>query len=80
MKFSAWYGISAGVVIILQWIFFITTGAVPQFQTTPWAIGFHIAAEILLALILLVSDIAILRSKSWGDENTACCTRHGNLQ
>lgn len=66
MKFSAWYGISVGGAIILQWIFFITTGAVPQFQTTPWAIGFHIAAEILLAITLLVSGIATLRSKSWG--------------
>jgi hypothetical protein len=66
MKFSAWYGITAGALIILQWIFFITTDAVPELQTTPWAIGFHIAAEILLALTLLASGIAALRSKSWG--------------
>jgi hypothetical protein len=65
MKFSAWYGISVGVVIILQWVFFLTSSAVPEFQTTPWAIGFHLAAEILLALTLLVSGIATLCSKSW---------------
>jgi hypothetical protein len=66
MKFSAWYGIAVGTLIILQWIFFISTGGVPQFQTTPWAIGFHIAAELLLALALLVSGIATLRSKTCG--------------
>lgn len=68
MKFSSWYGISVGAAIILQWIFFITTGSVPELQRTPWAIGFHIAAEILVAFALLVSGIATLRSKSWGEK------------
>jgi hypothetical protein len=66
MKFSAWYGIGVGTLIVLQWIVFITTGSVPELQTTPWAIGFHIAAELSLALALLVSGIATLRSTSWG--------------
>lgn len=66
MKFASWYGIFVGTLIILQWIFFISTDAVPEFQTTPWAIGFHIAAEILLACTLLVSSIATFRSRSWG--------------
>lgn len=66
MKFASWYGIAVGTLIILQWIFFISTDAVPEFQTTPWAIGFHMAAEILLAFALLVSGMATLQSKSWG--------------
>lgn len=66
MKFASWYGIFVGTLIILQWIFFISTDAVPEFQTTPWAIGFHIAAEILLACALLLGGIATLRSRSWG--------------
>ena len=66
MKFPAWYGIGVGTLIILQWIFFIATDSVPELQTTPWAIGFHIAAEILLAFALLVSGLATLRSKLWG--------------
>jgi len=68
MKFPAWYGISVGTLIILQWIFFLTTGSVPEFQTTPWAIGFHMTAELCLALALLISGIATLRSKSWGEK------------
>jgi hypothetical protein len=68
MKFSSWYGIIVGALIIFQWIFFISTGAVPELQTTPWAIGFHIAAEILLALALLVGGIGTLRSKLWGEK------------
>ena len=66
MKFSAWYGIGVGTLIILQWVFFIATGLVPEFQTAPWSIGFHIAAELSLALALLVTGIATLRAMSWG--------------
>jgi len=39
---------------------------VPEFRTTPWAIGFHMAAELLLALALLITGIATLRLKPWG--------------
>jgi len=68
VKFSAWYGISVGILIIIQWIFFLATSSVPEFQTTHWAIGFHMMAELCLALALLIGGIAILRSKSWGEK------------
>ena len=68
MKFSAWYGISVGILIILQWLFFIAISAVPEFQTTPWAIGFHMAAELLLAVALLISGVAMLRAKPWAEK------------
>ena len=68
MKFSAWYGISVGLLIILQWIFFLATDSVPEFQTTPWAIGFHMAAELFLALALLISGTATLGVKPWGEK------------
>jgi hypothetical protein len=68
VKFSAWYGIVVGTLIILQWFFFVATGSVPEFQTTPWAIGFHMMAELLLALALLISGIATLLLKRWGEK------------
>jgi hypothetical protein len=67
MKFPAWYGISIGTLIILQWIFFIATGSVPELQTAPWEIGHHIAAETLLALTLIVGGTATLKSIRWGE-------------
>ncbi len=66
MRFSAWYGVGVGTLIILQWIFFAATRAVPEFQTTPWAIGFHLIAELLLASSLMISGVATLRLKPWG--------------
>jgi hypothetical protein len=66
MKYSAWYAIVVGFLIIAQWVFFITAGSVAELQTAPWSIGFHIAAEMLLALTLIVSGIVILQSKPLG--------------
>jgi hypothetical protein len=68
MRFSSWYGIGVGTLIILQWIFFVATGSVPEFQTTPWAISFHMMAELLLALALLIGGMATLRLNPWGEK------------
>jgi hypothetical protein len=66
MKFSAWYGMLVGFIMIVQWIFFIATGNVPELQTEPWRIVLHLAAEFTTALMLIVSGIATLKSTAWG--------------
>lgn len=66
MKYPAWYGIAVGILMIAQWIFSIVTNSVPEFETTPWAISFHLAAEFLTALMLIIGGIAVLRSATWG--------------
>ncbi len=66
MKYAAGYGISVGFLIIAQWIFFLATGSVPELRTTPWSIGFHIGAELVLALSLMIASVATLRAKKWG--------------
>jgi hypothetical protein len=67
MKYAAGYGIAVGFLIIGQWIFFIVMGAVPELQYAPWSIGFHIAAELALALTLITGGVAALRDQKWGD-------------
>ena len=66
MKFSAWYGIVVGSGMIAQWAFFILSGSVPEFQTEPWRIALHLAAELTAALVLIVSGIGTLKSTAWG--------------
>jgi hypothetical protein len=66
MKFPAWYGIVVGILMIAQWSLSIISGSVPEFQTEPWRIGFHLAAEFLTAIMLIVGGIAVLRSVAWG--------------
>lgn len=68
MKFPAWYGISVGSLIIVQWTFFLLADSVPQWETAPWEIGHHISAELLLALALLTGGIASLKSIRWGEK------------
>jgi hypothetical protein len=66
MRFPAWYGISVGLLMILQWAMTIAAGAVPEFESAPWEIAFHLAAEFTTALLLLTGGAAALKSISWG--------------
>lgn len=52
--------------MIAQWGFFIAIGAVPELGSEPWRISFHLAAELVTAVCLIVAGIAIFRSRVWG--------------
>ena len=65
MKFSAWYGIVVGTGMIVQWAFSIVSGAVPEFQTEPWRIAFHLAGEFSTALMLIIGGVSTLHSYRW---------------
>jgi hypothetical protein len=68
MTFPAWYGILVGVLMIVQWTFSIGSGGVPEFQTAPWEIAFHLAAEFTAAHFLLSGGIATLKTTRWGKQ------------
>jgi hypothetical protein len=68
MRVPARYGILVGLLMIGQWTFTILAGAVPEFQTAPWEIAFHLIAEFTTALLLLTGGIATLRSTTWGSQ------------
>ena len=68
MKYSGWYSVVIGVMIILQWGFFILTGNVPEFRTEPVRIAFHLAAEAITAILLIIAGIAQLKKKRWGKQ------------
>jgi hypothetical protein len=68
MKFSAWYGILVGFLMIVQWTFTIIAGGVPEFQTAPWEIALHLAAESTTAAMLILGGIATLKSVHWGQQ------------
>jgi hypothetical protein len=52
--------------MIAQWIFFFVSGGIPEFQTEPWRIALHLAAELTAALVLIVSGVGILKFTTWG--------------
>jgi len=64
MKFSAWFSILVGVLMFGQWGFFLAAGSVPELQTEPVALAFHLAAEFATALLLIIGGSALLRGKT----------------
>jgi NADH:ubiquinone oxidoreductase subunit 2 (subunit N) len=65
MRFVAWYSIAVGVLMLGQWSFFLAAGQVPELQTEPFRIGFHLLGEGITAISLIVSGVALLRRASW---------------
>ena len=65
MEFSAVYAIVVGIGMIGQWLFSLATGRVPELDTEPLRIRFHLVAEFVTAASLLVGGIALLTSAKW---------------
>ncbi len=66
MRFSAIYSIVVGLLMLAQWVFFLSAGAVPELKTEPIRISMHLAGEFLTAACLIVGGAALLRGLSWG--------------
>jgi hypothetical protein len=65
MRFTAWYAILVGILMTGQWSFFLASGSVPEVQSEPIRLAFHLAAEFLTAISLIVAGWAALRAKRW---------------
>ena len=65
MSFPGWYGIVVGLLMFLQWGFFLFSGQVPELQSEPLRITFHLAAEFITAIGLLAGGIGLLRGRPW---------------
>lgn len=63
MSFPAYYSMAVGALIIVQWIFFIATGNVAEFHVIPVEISLHITAEVMTALLLLISGYRLFKNK-----------------
>ena len=61
MKFAGWFGIVVGIGMMGMWTVFLLTGQVPEINSEPYRIAFHLAAEFITAIGLLAAGIAILK-------------------
>jgi len=66
VRFAGIFAILVGLLLLGQWVFSLASGRVPELETAPLAIGFHLAAEILTALALILSGLALLKKRPWG--------------
>ena len=66
MVFASVFALVVGVSMIGQWLLFLLTGQVPELETEPLRIRFHLAAEFVTAIALLVSACGLLTHQVWG--------------
>lgn len=64
MKFTAWYCLVVGLLMLISWPFFLT-GQVPQLQTEPYALFAHLLAESVTAVSLIVAAAGLLQKRVW---------------
>lgn len=66
MTFAAVFAIVVGVGMFGQWGFSLATRQVPELQTEPYRIAFHLAGEFATATALIVDGLGLLAGASWG--------------
>jgi hypothetical protein len=60
------YSIIIGIAMIGMWFVFIATDQVPEINTAPLQISYHLIAEFFTAIILLVGGFGLFNNKVWG--------------
>ncbi len=65
MRFAGIYGITVGLLILAQWMFFILTAHIPEMNTVPLEILFHLSAEFMTSIVIIAGGISVLRRKPW---------------
>ena len=65
-RVAAIYAIVVGVLMFGQWAMFLFTGNVPELQTEPIRIAFHLAGEFTTAALLVVGGFGLLTARKWG--------------
>lgn len=65
MIFSAVFALIVGIGMIGLWSFLLLTKQVPELETEPLRIRFHIAAEFVTAVVLVAGGIGLLNGQSW---------------
>lgn len=63
MRFVKISSVFIGALMLFQWLFFLATGNVPELETTPVIISFHLAIEFITAIALIVTGISLRASK-----------------
>ena len=65
MTFASIFAIVVGLGMIVQWTLSYLSQQIPELETEPIRIGFHIAAEMATALMLIVGGIGLLTHGPW---------------
>ena len=65
-KIASLYSIVIGIAMICMWSVFLVTNQVPELKTAPLKISYHLLAEFLTAILLLIGGSGLFTKKVWG--------------
>ena len=60
------YTIIIGIAMLCMWIFLLGKKEVPELTTKPTQISFHLIAEFITSVMLLIGGIGLFANQSWG--------------
>ncbi|MFX1324275.1 MAG: hypothetical protein ACFE8N_04915 [Promethearchaeota archaeon] len=60
------YIIIIGVAMLCMWILLLGKREVPELNTKPTQIFFHLVAELLTAITLIIGGIGLFLNQTWG--------------
>ncbi|MFW9940625.1 MAG: hypothetical protein ACFFFT_06260 [Candidatus Thorarchaeota archaeon] len=60
------YTIIIGIAMLCMWIFLLGKREVPDLTTKPTQISFHLIAEFLTSIMLLIGGFGLFTEQSWG--------------
>lgn len=65
-RIVAAYSLLIGIMMVAMWSVFAATGQIPELDTSPKEIAFHLAAEFLTAFALIAGGLGLIMRRSWG--------------
>lgn len=65
-KVVAAYSLLVGVMMAAMWSVFAVTDQIPEIETSPKEIAFHLAAEFLTAFALIAGGLGLVLRRGWG--------------
>ncbi len=60
------YIIIIGIAMLSMWIFLLGKREVPELNTKPTQIYFHLIAELLTSIALIIGGIGLIMNQFWG--------------
>jgi len=65
-KIASAFSIVIGIMMAAMWTVFALTDQIPELDTSPKEIYFHLAAEFLTAIALIAGGLGLLMKRGWG--------------
>ena len=60
------YTIIIGIAMLCMWIFLLGKKEVPELTTKPTQISFHLIAEFITSVMLVIGGFGLFTNQSWG--------------